>query len=243
MLGVGYADGLATDGRTVLPVPVVVPPGTALRASPGIEVHRERLDPTDVTRVYGVPVTTGVRATFDAARRAAGLRNAVVAIDMAVAANVVTLPTLRAYLATMSGWTGLPQARRAAELADPRSLSPRETLLRLTWRLDAGLPEPRCNWPIANGSGRRIGRPDLLCEELGVIGEYDGADHRSQARHRDDLRRDDQFRAVGLEPFRVVGADLHDKQLVVARIRAAVERARASTTARTWLVKADPGPL
>ena len=127
---------------------------------------------------------------------------------------------MRQYLVTKAGWPGVRQVTRALELTDARSCSPRETTLRLIWRLDAGLPAPRCNWPVADADGRFIGSPDLLCEEVGVVGEYDGAEHRTRRRQRDDVRRDDLFRRVGLEPFRVVGADLEDVPLVVDRMRA-----------------------
>jgi hypothetical protein len=134
------------------------------------------------------------------------------------------------------------QVVAAARLSDVRSQSPKETVLRMIWHLDAGCPPPRCNWPVADGAGTFIGSPDLLCEELAVVGEYDGAEHRSRRRHRDDARRDDHFRRAGLEPFRIVGEDLADVPLVVDRIRAAVARAAASGIPRTWRTKRVPGP-
>lgn len=241
--GAGYFDGLTADGSTELPVPLVVAPGTPLRSTPGTEVHRERLDAAEVRHRHGIACTTPLRAAFDAARRAPGLRAAVVVLDMARAPGLVGRTAMRQYLVTKAGWPGVRQVTRALELTDARSCSPRETTLRLIWRLDAGLPAPRCNWPVADADGRFIGSPDLLCEEVGVVGEYDGAEHRTRRRQRDDVRRDDLFRRVGLEPFRVVGADLEDVPLVVDRMRAAVARARASSTPRTWRVKRAPGPV
>lgn len=235
--GVGYLDGLGADGRTELRVPLVVPPAVRVRPTPTISVHSERLEGDDLTTRYGVPVTVPARAAFDAARRAPDLRSAVVAIDMTLAARVVTRADLTVDLAGRTGWRGLRQAQRALSLADPRSMSPRETLLRLVWCLDAGLPTPRSNWPVADEYGVVVGRPDLLSVELGVVGEFDGAEHRSRGRHRDDLRRDDAFRDVGLEPFRVVGADLDDVPLVLRRICRAVERAQGLR--RSFLVRAQ----
>src|SRR4051812_44820265 len=71
--GARYFDGLATDGHTGLPIPLVVPPGTRLRARSGVTVHRERLEPAERILRQGIPCTTPDRATFDAARRAADL--------------------------------------------------------------------------------------------------------------------------------------------------------------------------
>lgn len=240
--GVAYSDGLDRRRRE-LPVSLVVPPGTPIRRHPGILVHRERLDRGEVTVVLGVPCTRPSRAAFDAARRAVDLREAVVVLDMALAAGVIAVGSFRDYLRTRSGWPGVRQASRALELADARSMSPMETRLRLIWRIDARLPAPLSNWPVADAAGVFIGRPDLLSEELAVVGEFDGAEHRSRGRHRDDVQRDEMFRRAGLEPFRVVGADLDDVLLVVDRIRAAVRRAGSSPTPRTWRTRRDPGPL
>lgn len=241
--GAGYHDGTADDGRTALPVPLVVSPGVPLRRTPGIDVHRECLPRSEVTERHGIPCTTPERAAFDAARWAADLRAAVVALDMALAPGVVQLAALRSFLSAKAGRPGMRVVARALDRADPRSRSPQETRLRLVWVLDAGLPAPRCNWPLADGDGTFIGAPDLLCEELAVVGEFDGAEHRSRRRHRDDVRRDDRFRRAGLEPFRVVGADLDDVPLVLHRIGDAVERARVLRRPRAWRLKRDPRPL
>jgi hypothetical protein len=92
--GVAYCDGLDRRGNQ-LPVPLVVPPGTPMRGHPGILVHRERLDRGDVTVVLGVPCTRPARAAFDAARRASDLREAVVALDVALAVGVITPESFR----------------------------------------------------------------------------------------------------------------------------------------------------
>ena len=239
MHGAGYLDG--RDSVGALPVPLVALPGTNLRSGPDAVVHRERLLPEEVTMVLGVPVTTPVRATFDAVRRCEDLRTAVVTLDMTLAAGVVDLPALSRYLLSKRRWPGLSLVQRAIALADPRSMSAQESRLRLIWVLDAHLPRPRSNWPVADRDGRLVGRPDLLSTELSVIGEFDGAEHRSRERQREDLRRDDQFRAVGLEPFRVVGADLKNTDLVVRRMREAIKRAR--NLPQSFLVKANPRPV
>lgn len=235
--GVDYCDGLRR------PVPLVVPPGRRLRETTGVLVHRERLSPDECTTVLGMPVTTPARAVFDESRRAADIRAATTALDLALTARVVDQQTLQTFLQSKAGWVGVRQVQRAVTLADDRCLSPMESRLRLIWLLDARLPRPKSNWPVADEYGVFIGRPDLLSEELAVIGEYDGSEHRSRSRHRDDLRRDDAFRRVGLEPFRVVGADLDDKALVLRRIAEAIERSKASPYPRTWLTRRSPTPV
>lgn len=109
--------------------------------------------------------------------------------------------------------------------------------MRLIWVLDAGYPRPLCNHDVADLDGRFIGRPDLLCEPLGVVGEYDGAAHRTRERHRSDVRREDLLRRAGLEVFTVVGADLRRPQVVVDRMHAAVRRARDAGRSRGWMTR------
>jgi len=241
--GVRYLDGLASDGRRRLAVPLVLPPGTTLRPVPGVSLHRERLEQSELTHVHGIPTTSAERATFDAARRAGGLRDAVAVLDSALAARVIARPAFDRYLQAKSGWPGIRLVQRGLGLCEPRTLSPKETALRLIWMLDGGLPRPKCNWPVADARRRYIGRPDLLSEEHAVIGEFDGAGHRTREQHREDHLRDDRFRAVGLEPFRVVGADLEDAPLVLRRITAAIERSAHSAVPRTWLTQTSPGPV
>jgi hypothetical protein len=167
--GAAYFDGLAADGFTPLSVPLVAPSGTPLRRHPGIEIHREQLASDEVTARHGIPCTSPERAAFDAARRASDVRGAVVVLDMAFAAGAVAPAPFRRYFAAKAGWPGIRQVCRAVDLADPRSMSPKETLLRLIWCLDARLPPPLSNWPVADRHGVFIGRPDLLSQELAVV--------------------------------------------------------------------------
>lgn len=242
LAGANLFDG-TVDGVTEVPVDLVVPRGADLTRSAGIVRHREVLPDKDVVVQHGIRCTVAARALFDAMRDAADLRAAVAVADMALAAGVVNAAELEEHLAGRARRRGVAVVRAALALADPRTLSPMETRMRLIWRLDAGLPEVLSNWPIADQDGRRLGRPDLLCEEVAVVGEYDGADHRDSRRQADDAAREQAFRNVGLESFRIVGRDIHNTALVVARMRDAVRRAQEASRPRQWLTKRDPGPL
>lgn len=234
--GGGFFGGRAPD-RAFLPVPVVLPPGRDLRRVPEITVRRERLPESDVTERYGTVCTTPLRATFDEMRRQPDVRKAVTVLDMSLAGSLVGLGDFRRFLDGRVGWSQVQQVRSALALAVPGAQSPQETVLRLIWELDAGLPRPRCNVAIADLEGNWAGRPDLLCEELGVVGEYDGALHRDRERHRRDVGRQDRFRRCGLETFTVVGADLGNVPLVVERMQAAVARARRADLPRAWMTR------
>jgi hypothetical protein len=239
----GFFDGLADDGRTLRPVPLMVPPSTSLRSRTGDIVIREHLRREDVVRVHGIACLTAGRAAVDEARRAPDLHAAVVVFDMALVAHLTTRAQLAAQLARRAGARGAPQAARALELADDRSLSPQETRMRLVWVLDAGLPTPLCNWHVYDAQRRFIGMPDLLDPVLGVVGEYDGAGHADAARRSRDATRAEAFRGVGLEHFTVVSVDRDDIAALTAKMRAAVSRARASLAPRTWQLRNPPPPL
>lgn len=104
--GGGYFDGLAPDGRRVLPVPLAVGPRHDRRDRPGVRVLRDRLHADEVTIVRGVPCATTERALFDDMRHAGGVREAAVSMDMAAAAELTSIQRMRDYCRGRSGWNG-----------------------------------------------------------------------------------------------------------------------------------------
>ena len=245
--GAAFFDGLAEGGRVQLPIPVL-PGGVGnLRRDPRASVSREQFAPYEREVVAGLGCSTVTRAVFDELRRQGRLRPAVVTIDMAASAGLTSVAEFAAYVGRRNSWTGVPLARKAVALAVDFSRSPQETRVRLIWILDAGLPAPLCNRAVFDLDGNLLGYPDLLDPVAGVIGEYDGADHRSVERHRRDVAREELFRDHGLEYFTVVGADLSDLGLVVARMRRTRERAKfLPPESCAWTLDPPPwwtGPL
>ena len=236
-----FFDGLADGGRTVLPIPLL-PGGVGnLGRDPRASVSREQFAPYEREVVAGLGCATVTRAVFDEIRRCGSLRRAVVSIEMAVAAGLTTVEEVSTYVGTRSSWTGVPLARKAAGLAGDHSRSPQETLMKLIWRLDAGFPEPVCNRAIFDLQGNLLGYPDLLDPVAGVVGEYDGEDHRSAARHRADVAREELFRDHGLEYFTVVGDDMAHPGLVVTRMQRARARAKfLPPESRAWTLEPPP---
>ena len=231
--GASFFDGLERDGATPRPVPLALGPAGRLRAGPAVRLLYERVDADDLTVRQGVPVTTAVRCAFDAVRLAEDEWEAVVVVDMAAAAGLVSLARLRAYVRVRPGWMRITVARRALELATEHSRSPQETRLRLVWLLVARLPAVLVNCPVrSRDDGRLLAVADLLDEEAGLVVEYDGADHRGALRHTRDVDREERLRAHGLEVCRVTGIGLRDVSGTASRLRAARERAR-------WLAPAD----
>lgn len=102
-------------------------PGTARRrSSPRVSVNQRSLLVEEITRFAGLPVTTGLRTTFDLGRQLPRT-DALVAVDALLHRRVVKLPDLAGYLDAHSGWPGTAQLREVVTLAEPLSESPMET--------------------------------------------------------------------------------------------------------------------
>jgi hypothetical protein len=145
------------------------------------------------------------------------------------------------YVAHRGPWTGIQGARDAVRLAVDDCRSPQEFRMLMVWLLDAELPRPLCNREVFDLEERLIGIPDLFDPEAGLVGEYQGADHKDGYQHRDDVEREEKFRDHGLEFFEVVGGDLSRRQLVVERMRNARRRAKfLPPESRAWTLEPPP---
>jgi hypothetical protein len=95
------------------------------------------------------------------------------------------------------------KAREAFALVRDGAESRQETRLRLAM-LRRGLPEPDLNVDVFDARGRWLGRGDMVYPKWRVIVEYDGDQHRTDARQYDrDITRHDDFTAAGYRHVRV----------------------------------------
>ena len=241
LAGATFFDGLEADGRTERDVDLLLGPGQSRRPRAGVRWHQDRWQETELWLRQGVRCARPVRALFDEMRQAGSVRQAVVAMDMAAAADLTSIRRMAEHLAGRSGWDGTPVVRRALDLADEGSRSPAESRLRLDWVLDAHCPRPLANRDVFGHDGRLLGVADLIDDTAGVVGEYDGEDHAGSRQRSRDADRDSAFHDHGLEVFRVTGFDEHQPDRVVARIRAAYARAAASGRPRRWTLTPPPG--
>lgn len=240
--GGNFFDGLRPDGHTEIPVMLCVGPGLHRTAHPGVRFSQDRLDPGEVIVRCEMRVAVPERAVFDEMRTAEDVREAVVAIDMATAAYLTSLRRTRTYVEARARWNGVPQARRALDLAVEGSRSPNETRMRWNWEVDAGYPRPLVNQEVWDLNGNLLGIADLLDPVAGVVGEFDGADHRGARRHSKDVDREGRFRGVGLEFFRVTGPDILHRARVVDRMAATRGRAKwQAESRRAWTITPPPG--
>lgn len=223
MAGAAYADGLDRRGRPRR-VPLVAG-GSGVRSDDEALVVREGLEEDEVVVRQGVRCVSPERAVAHEVCRLSDLREAVVVVDMACAAELTSLRRLRMWLADRPGLRHGGRLLRAVLLADEDSRSPMETRLRLSWQLDAGRGRPLCNRQVLDAGGRVLGVADLVDPVHAVVGEYDGHEHRTRSRHRRDVRREADFRAVGLEVVTVVAGDLDEPWVLMPRIHQAYGRA------------------
>ena len=236
--GGGYFDGLAHDGRTRRPVALATG-RDRLRPRAGVELHRAEVTDDEAVVRYGVRCVTAERALFDEMRWTSSLEERVGAMDMAAAAQLTSIARMSAYARDQRRKPGRFAVTEALWWADEHAWSPQEVRLRMIWRRVIRA-KPLCNRPVLDLDGGLIGIPDLLDEESGMAGEFNGAVHRTRTRYQRDVHREDKFRRAGLEPFTVVGDDLDNEALVIDRMQAA--RERAGRNPRRWVVAAEARP-
>jgi hypothetical protein len=208
LLGVSDLDGrTGAGGRTLLPVRVCIGPVGRMRRRPGIDIDRCTLLAEDVTEVNGIGVTTAVRSCVDV-MRFDGVEEGVVAGDAAGRFRVAGPEEIRAYVASHPGMKGIPAARAAAALLDPRAASCPESRLRVVWVLEAGLPMPLVNVEVVDLDGFLLGVADLFDPEAAMVGEYDGSQHRDLAQHTADNAREEGFERHNAVVVRATSIDL-----------------------------------
>ena len=238
--GGAWSDGLEPDGATRRPV-CLATGGTTISRDQGVYVSEEGLDPLEVSLHDGLRVTTALRAVAFEMRYAPSERQAAAVLAMAAYSDLVSVDEMALYLSSLSGWTGIPRARRATPLASENSWSPQEVLMQLVWELDAERPRPLCNLPVFNRQGRVIATPDLLDPEAGVYGEYDGSLHLAGSQRARDIQREGRLRDVGLEGVTMVAADKPDPTDFIRRLNGAYARARyAPESTRPWTIVPPP---
>ncbi len=232
--------GTGADDSVLLPVPLVT--ARHVLAQPGITISQEFLGPGERQFVDGVVITAPLRSVCFEARSAASLTGAVVAVDMAAYSDLVSIDELAAYVAAQMAPTGIGRAREALALADENSWSPQEVLMRRVWELPGERPRPLCNVPVFDRSGRHVGTPDLLDPVAGVVGEYDSALHLVGAQRTKDVRREGEFRRLGLEYVTMLGSDRLDGfTSFLSRLETAYGRAAyGAERSRPWTITTPP---
>lgn len=132
----------------------------------------------DVVAVEGLAVTTPIRTAWDIGRFAP--RDlAIGALDALLRMGDFSQPELQAGVEQFRKQRGVVQLRDLAPLADGRSQSTGESVLRLRWHDLPSLPPPEPQVPILDARGNEIYYLDLGVRELRFAVEYDGEEFHS----------------------------------------------------------------
>ncbi len=223
---------LGLDMSPIDPIEIVVPVGSGVRSRPGLSVRYCEISRNDISTVRGLRATTLRRTLIDLCLRLPAVE-ALVAIDMAVAASLTDPAGLLRYAEASSGRAGARRLRSLAALAAPAE-SPMET--RLRWLLiQARLPHPEVQTDLRDSSEQFVGRADLYYPSARLVLEYDGGNHRE--RLVEDDRRQNLLVNAGFRLLRFTAADIHRQpDVVVAQVRAALtpasDNARLAHNAR-----------
>jgi hypothetical protein len=195
----------------------------------GLVVIRRRGTPAGEV-VEGLRVTTAAETLVTCARDL-GLIDLVVLVDSALHAGDVTLAELRAVASQHR--RGAPRLREAITLADRRSESAWETLLRLLHVVCGVDVEPQKELYAPDGSF--VARVDLWIVGTTRLHEFDGGDHLERRQQRKDLKRLGRIDRAGHERRGYVAADVLTQAVTVLRdADEALGRAHDPARVRPW---------
>jgi very-short-patch-repair endonuclease/predicted transcriptional regulator of viral defense system len=193
---------------------------TSRLRSDGIVFHAADLPTEHVTSRYGLLVTTVPRTVIDLARTSS-FREAVVAADSTLQAELATKADLLTIAGVCRRWPGIQQARRVIEFSDERAESVLESCARVALA-EAGLEPPELQVTI-HGPDWSF-RVDLCWPKHRVIAEADGlVKYNSRKDLAKQFERDRLLRDAG---YQVIHFTWHEvmrtPEVVIARIRSAI---------------------
>ncbi len=204
---------------------VLSPPGSRLRSTDGLVVHRR--DGAPLIMVGDRPATAPAWTAVEVARSLRRPR-VLATLDAALRSGTCSRPELWRAASQQAGRRGIVAVRDLIALADGRAESPMESEARLAM-IDGGLPIPELQYEIFDGNGD-LRRVDFAWPEQRVAVEYDGLEWHSGA---DAMRRDRKRTAALLDVDWVVIAIVFEDvryraREFVARIDVQLRRARAA---------------
>lgn len=188
----------------------------------GLHVHGA-VGREHTTTVDGTLVVTPALACLQVAA-AYGVESGLVAADSALRSGRCSREDLTALLRLPTLRRGQRSARLVAEHADGRRESAGESR---SWWLLQQLPVPR---PIpqvfVRNGGVVVARVDFLLEGTTVVVEFDGMlKYSGIADVHAEKRREDALRGLGYEVVRLTWDDLARPDVVLRKVRAALDRA------------------
>lgn len=215
-------DGVESRGSDI---EVTVGADNPLIQRPHVICRRRHLDDRDVAWAKGLAVTTPQRTFVDVARFLSLPRLVAVGDDF-VRRGLCTRAQLEEVVQRMTGQRGVKRARQAIPLIDPRSESPRESIVRILLH-ERGFPPPTPQVNIFDAEGRFIARGDLVYEKERIVIEYDGEHHLTRQTQAKDASRRGKLAVNNWLIVTVVAEDVSRPERLVAKVQAALD-ARAA---------------
>jgi very-short-patch-repair endonuclease len=200
------------------PIEVIVGPDKGVRSRAGLTARRCVVAGDDVLIRRGVCATGVHRMLVDVCCWRSPVE-ALVILDMAVAAGLAGRVAVAEHANSIRGRAGSARLRELIALAEPAE-SPMET--RLRWfLLKAGLPRPEVQVNLYDAAGGLIARADMYYPTARLVIEFDGMNHIR--RLIADDRRQNLLTAAGYQLLRYTTADLKERpDLILAQVRAAL---------------------
>ena len=200
-----------------------------------------------MTTVDGIPVLSGARTTFDAARLLS-FANAVIVADNLLRDGRTTPEELHTLVLRLADRPGGPSFARVAAFADRRSESAGESLSRV-WFAEMNLPAPDLQVEFHDADGQ-IGFTDFYWKAFRTIGEFDGRGKYDETEDRPRLPRDvvyaeklreDRLR-VDNEVVRFGWSDVRSRpRHLLQRFRSAFDRGQSrGPWTTTWIKPPSP---
>ncbi len=219
--------GLPLLGPWPEQVEVVAAAAGGGRSSPGVR-RRATSAPVVPTCRAGLRVTDLARTAVDLACTES-LASAVVAVDHALRSRGLVLERARQELDGRGAARGVRRARRALDLADPRSESVGESLSRVRMA-EHGIAAPVLQHELRDRRGA-VARVDFWWPGAELVGEFDGrstyrADEPGDGRTPEERVwaekvREDRLRALGVRVVRWTWTDAWLGEPMADRLRAA----------------------
>jgi hypothetical protein len=193
-----------------------------------------KLQPTEVTLLDGIPLTSPTRTWCDLAQLL-DVDALVAAGDFLVNRHHRSFSAKHEALASIEELSDVTQARRrtrgvlrareALALVRVGSDSAPETMLRLALAR-AGLPEPALGFVIVDATGAHVAWPDLAFPEYRVALQYDGAHHFERAQHELDIARNEATARAGWTQVIITAGmmDAFGSGVAVVKVRDALLR-------------------
>ena len=191
----------------------------------GVRHHRGKLTEADLTVVGGLPVTTVLRALFEAACTSS-FGAGVISADAVRRDHPIDPQDLQRLMEVTEFWPGSAMARAVLRFSDPLSESVGESRLRVLMQ-NYGLPAPMLQVVFTDADGF-VARVDFYFPDQRTVVEFDGLVKYAGGMPETLIQekvREDRLRALGLQVVRTTWSDLDHPARVVNRIRQAFARA------------------